>query len=201
MLKTLNLDVIYPHQPERVWKVLTDSRALAAWLMENNFEPRIGHRFQFKHATLPGIDGTIECEVIELDEPKLISYTWKDTLMCQPSIVTWILEPVEDGTRLHLQHRSLETGTAMGTRTGTGIVSVEVQRSGYSQPLQSRFMYDSQQITQTLTPIHNLPFQSNPVHRYETEKLNYLILNSFLNGEWDYKLNKKLPQVLVRHLP
>ena len=190
MLKTLNLDVVYPHQPQRVWEVLTNSRALAAWLMENNFEPRIGHRFQFKHTELPGTDVTIECEVIELDEPKRISYTWKDSLMSEPSIVTWVLEPVEDGTRLRLQHRVL----------GTGTIAVGVERSGYSQPLQNRFMYDSQQITQTLTPVtRNVPFQSLPVRKYEIEKLNYLILNSFLNGEWDYKLNKKLAQVLVNY--
>ena len=190
MLKTLNLDVVYPHQPQRVWEVLTDSRALAAWLMENNFEPRLGHRFQFKHTTLPGTDVTIECEVIELDEPRLISYTWKDSLMCQPSIVTWVLEPVEDGTRLRLQHRVL----------GTGTIAVGVEQSRYSQPSQNHFMYDSQQITQTLTPITpNTPFPSTPLRRYETEKLNYLILNSFLNGEWDYKLNKKLPQFLVSY--
>ena len=190
MLKTLNLDVVYPHQPQRVWEVLTDSRALAAWLMENNFEPRLGHRFQFKHTALPGTNVTIECEVIELDEPRLISYTWKDNLMCQPSIVTWVLEPVEDGTRLRLQHKAL----------GTGTIAVGVERSGYSQSLQNGFMYDSQQITQTLTPITpNNPFPSTPLRRYETEKLNYLILNSFLNGEWDYKLNKKLPQFLVSY--
>lgn len=188
MLKTLNLDVVYPHQPQRIWEVLTDSTALAAWLMENNFEPRVGHRFQFKHTTLPGTDVTIECEVIELDEPRLISYTWKDSLMCQPSIVTWILEPVEDGTRLRLQHKNL------------GTVSVGVEQPGYFQPLQNRFMYDSQQITQTLTPpSRNTLFQSTPVHKYETEKLNHFILNSFFNGEWDYKLNKKLPKVLVSH--
>ncbi|KST66535.1 SRPBCC family protein [Mastigocoleus testarum] len=187
MLKTLNLDVVYPHQPQRVWEVLTDSRALAAWLMENNFEPKVGHRFQFKHTTLPGTNVTIDCEVIELDEPKRISYTWKDSLMCQPSIVTWTLEPVEDGTRLRLQHKSL------------GTVSFEVQQPRYSQPLQNHFMYDSQQITQTLTPVtYNISLQSTPVRKYE--RLNYLVLNFFLNGEWDYKLNKKLPQVLVSYV-
>ncbi|MDJ0693802.1 SRPBCC domain-containing protein [Mastigocoleus sp. MO_188.B34] len=188
MLKTLNLDVVYPHQPQRVWEVITDSRALAAWLMENNFEPKLGHRFQFKHTALPGTNVTIDCEVIELDEPKRISYTWKDSLMCQPSIVTWTLEPVEDGTRLRLQHKSL------------GTVSFEVQQPRYSQPLQNHFMSDSQQITQTLiTPVtHNLPLQSTPVRKYE--RLNYLVLNFFLNGEWNYKLNKKLPQVLVSYV-
>ena len=54
----MNLDVIYPYQPQRVWEVLTDSRALAAWLMENNFEPKVGHRFQFKHTALPGTNVT-----------------------------------------------------------------------------------------------------------------------------------------------
>jgi Activator of Hsp90 ATPase homolog 1-like protein len=40
-------EVVYTHPPGRVWRALTDSAALADWLMPNDFLPRVGHRFTF----------------------------------------------------------------------------------------------------------------------------------------------------------
>ena len=42
MLRDLKLNVFYPYSPERVWQVITNRNALAAWLMDNDFEPRVG---------------------------------------------------------------------------------------------------------------------------------------------------------------
>ncbi len=39
MIQGVKLEFFYPHPPERVWKALTDRRVLAAWMMENDFEP------------------------------------------------------------------------------------------------------------------------------------------------------------------
>ena len=108
-LNKLNKDVFYPHSPEKVWQVITNSRALAAWLMENDFEPRIGCKFCFYSKSLPGIDTNIRCEVIEIEQPKRLAYTWQDCMMSQPSIVTWTLKAVEGGTLLRLEHRIRET--------------------------------------------------------------------------------------------
>ena len=33
MFAKLNKEVFYPHPPEKVWQVITNSRSLAAWLM------------------------------------------------------------------------------------------------------------------------------------------------------------------------
>ena len=44
MIRNLNMEVFYAYPPQRVWEVITNRQALAAWLMENDFEPRIGHR-------------------------------------------------------------------------------------------------------------------------------------------------------------
>ncbi len=75
MSRTLRFEVLYPHPPERVWRALTDRRMLAEWLMPNDFEPRLGHRFTFRTDPAPGFDGTVRCQVIELDEPRRLSYT------------------------------------------------------------------------------------------------------------------------------
>ncbi len=105
----LNKEIFYPHSPERVWLLLTNSRSLAKWLMENDFEPRVGCKFCFYSQSLPGIDTSIKCEVIEVDEPLRLVYTWQDCMMSQPSMVTWTLKAVEGGTQLRLQHRIRET--------------------------------------------------------------------------------------------
>lgn len=181
----LNMEVFYAYPPQRVWQVITNPQALAAWLMENDFQPRIGHKFQFQHSTLPGIDGSIDCEVIELDEPKRLSYTWQDKLMHQPSIVTWTLTPVDGGTRLQLKHQVLQHET---------IKLFESQRS--AETWQSQFTHKSNTVTQTLlAPSDRTSLsQTIPVGRYEL--LNSVILNSFFNNGWNYKLKEILPQIL-----
>ena len=109
MRRTVVLEVVYPHPPERVWRALTDRDALAEWLLPNNFEPRRGHRFQFWSPPRPGSPGVIECEVVELDEPRRLSYTWQSDLDKAPTLVTWTLEPTKRGTRVRLEHE-LRTG-------------------------------------------------------------------------------------------
>ncbi|MBE9213542.1 SRPBCC domain-containing protein [Plectonema cf. radiosum LEGE 06105] len=105
----LSKEIFYPYSPERVWLLLTNSRTLAKWLMENDFEPRVGCKFCFYSQSLPGIDTNIRCEVIEVDEPNRLVYTWQDCMMSQSSIVIWTLKAVEGGTQLRLQHRIRET--------------------------------------------------------------------------------------------
>ena len=42
------LEVEYPHPIERVWRALTDAKALGRWLMPNDFVPQVGHEFTFR---------------------------------------------------------------------------------------------------------------------------------------------------------
>jgi uncharacterized protein YndB with AHSA1/START domain len=51
MNRDLRFEVTYPHPPEKVWRALTDPQAIAQWLMKNNFEARVGHKFQFRATT------------------------------------------------------------------------------------------------------------------------------------------------------
>jgi uncharacterized protein YndB with AHSA1/START domain len=101
--RDLRFEMVYPNRPEEVWRALTDSEALAGWLMENDFSPRIGHKFHFRWKSRFGFERRIPCEVLELDEPRVLSYTWGG----QGSVVTFRLQPVIEGTRLCLEHRGL----------------------------------------------------------------------------------------------
>ncbi len=108
MKRDLRLERTYPHPPEHVWRALTDPTALAAWLMPNDFEPRVGHKFTFRTKPAPGFDGTVYCEVTDFDPPRRIGYTWRGGQGRGPltldTHLSFTLEPVPGGTRLRLEH-------------------------------------------------------------------------------------------------
>jgi len=118
MTRDIRMEIIYPDEITRVWRALTDPRALKDWLMESNFEPRVGHRFEFRTKPRRGFSGVIPCEVLQVEVPKLLSFTWGRS----NSIVTFQLEEIENGTRLHFKHEGLSgaRGIAMLLILGRG---------------------------------------------------------------------------------
>lgn len=103
-LKKVKKTVFYPYSVEQVWQVLTDRRSLSTWLLDNNFEPRLGHKFWLEKYSVPGFEEFIYCEVIELDAPLCLTYTWQDSLLQPPTIVRWLLTSLNEGTQLCLEH-------------------------------------------------------------------------------------------------
>jgi uncharacterized protein YndB with AHSA1/START domain len=188
MLRNLNMEVFYAYPPERVWQLLTNRRALTLWLMENDFEPCVGHKFQFQQRQFEGgikeLSGNINCEVIELDEPRKLSYTWQDSMMCQPSIVTWTLEPVNGGTRLQLEHKVLQYE-----------ITKVCEPMHRSLEWQNHVRHQPNAMNQTL----EIVTKSTQLQSASTgfEALNSVILSSFLNSGWNYLLNNKLQQALA----
>ena len=52
----------------------------------------------------PWFDGVLRCEVLVVEPPRQLSYSWQGGPMRSPTIVTWTLEPVPEGTRVRLVH-------------------------------------------------------------------------------------------------
>ena len=107
MKRDLHFDAFYPHPPERVWNALTRREAIVRWLMENDFEPRVGHRFQLRAKPQPGWDGIVNCEVLELDPPRRMAWSWKSNAPLD-TVLTITLTPESNGTRLRLAHTGFE---------------------------------------------------------------------------------------------
>src|SRR5262245_42312302 len=97
----IQIETIYAHPPQHVWMALTDSDAMAEWLMANDFQPRLGHRFQFRTKPAPGFNGIVQCEVTELVPLRRLAYSWKGGGI--NTVVSWTLEPVPEGTRVVLE--------------------------------------------------------------------------------------------------
>lgn len=159
MNQDLLLETFYPHSPEQVWQALTERSILSVWMMDNNFEAHLGHQFQFQSHSCLGQKLTIYCEVLEIEAPKRLVYSWQESLTSQPSRVTWILTPVKGGTQVRLHH-SLKTATsvfgsliASGNRVNRAIMnydSIPSIRGVHPSKSTSKVAKDSQQIAAVL---------------------------------------------------
>lgn len=102
MKADIDVTMTYPYPADRVWAALTSSEALSAWFMPNDFKPAVGHRFTFRARPFRalGFDGTVRCEVLELDPPTRMVWSWAGGNI--DTTVTFTLEPTADGTRLRM---------------------------------------------------------------------------------------------------
>lgn len=101
-MTAIEVDRFLPYPPAAVWRVLTDPVSLGRWLMPNDFQPMVGHRFTFTTEPQPGFDGIIRCEVLALEDERLMRISWVSSGL--DTTVTWTLAPEGRGTRLLLVH-------------------------------------------------------------------------------------------------
>ncbi len=104
MKADIDVTVVYAHPVERVWAALTSADALAAWLMPNDFEASAGHRFTFRTKPAPGFDGIVHCQVLELDPPKRMVWSWRGGQI--DTTVTFTLEPAGPGRASLRMHQT-----------------------------------------------------------------------------------------------
>ena len=100
----------YPDPPGKVWRALTDPALIPLWTSTGQggkpvgFAPIIGTRFKFVARPMPGWNGVIDCEVLEVREPSLLRFTWLGGENDDLTTVTWLLESRGGGTRLTCEH-------------------------------------------------------------------------------------------------
>ena len=85
-----------PFPPEKIWRALTQPHLIEEWLMKNDFEPVVDHRFHLRADW-----GAVDCQVTAVEPNKTLSYTW--AAMGLESVVTWSLTPTGTGTLLRVE--------------------------------------------------------------------------------------------------
>ena len=110
----LEFDRLLPHPVERVWWALTDRDALAAWFMATDFAAVVGHRFTIRGTPEPGWRGWTDCQVLALEPPRRMVWSFLSTPTGAPTRVVFALEPAGDGTRLTLRHDGETDGATEG---------------------------------------------------------------------------------------
>jgi uncharacterized protein YndB with AHSA1/START domain len=100
--RSLVIEREMPHPPEKIWRALTQGELVKQWLMDNDFQPAVGHKFKFRSTPAPNWDGVIVSEVLIVEPNKKLSYSWGT--MGMESVVTWTLIATESGTLLRMEH-------------------------------------------------------------------------------------------------
>jgi uncharacterized protein YndB with AHSA1/START domain len=100
----------YPHPPEKLWRLLVDPALVPLWTSTGKgarpvgFSPVVGTRFRYVAKPMPGWNGIVECEVLEVREPFLLRYSWLGGEKDDLTMVTNRLEPHGSGTRFVWDH-------------------------------------------------------------------------------------------------
>jgi uncharacterized protein YndB with AHSA1/START domain len=100
--RSLVIEKEMPYPPEKIWRALTQGSLIKEWLMDNDFQPVVGHRFSFRSTPVPNWDGVINSEVLAVEPGKKLSYSW-GTLGSETA-VTWTLTPTDTGTLVRMEH-------------------------------------------------------------------------------------------------
>jgi uncharacterized protein YndB with AHSA1/START domain len=93
------------HAPEKVWRALTDPELLTEWLLpivDLKLDLQPGADFALKTQPYPGWDGTVNCQILEVETHRKLSYAWVVGGMGLDTVVTFTLTPTETGTHLSL---------------------------------------------------------------------------------------------------
>ena len=105
---------------DRLWEAIATREGLAGWLMENDFEPTVGHRFTFRTKPSRGFDGIVHAEVLALSSPNHLRLAWRGG--GQETEVAFTLEVVEPNvTLLRLAHTGFGGFSGLMTRVILGL--------------------------------------------------------------------------------
>ena len=89
--------------PERLWRALTQPHLIQEWLLKNDFQPVVGHRFNLSGDW----GGVLDCEVLTVEPHRTLSYRWDyandDPAYTLRSVVTFTLTPIAEGTHLRME--------------------------------------------------------------------------------------------------
>jgi uncharacterized protein YndB with AHSA1/START domain len=122
-VRTVTVEWQLPFAPAKVWRALTQPHLMAEWLMQNDFVPAVGHRFQLRGEW----GGVLDCAVLVIEPEKTLSYTWNhahaDAAYNLESVVTFTLTAADGGTHLKVEQvgfRPEQTQAFGGARAGWG---------------------------------------------------------------------------------
>jgi len=99
--RTLVIEKEMAHPPQKIWRALTQGALIKEWLMDNDFQPVVGHKFNFRSTPNPHWDGIIQSEVLEVEPDKKLSYTWNSLGLA--TVVVFTLIATGTGTLLRME--------------------------------------------------------------------------------------------------
>ncbi len=104
MKDLISKEKVFDHPIEKVWRAITSAEEISTWFLKADFKAEVGYRYVFKST---GENcSPIEGEIKHAD-PYTLIYTWVVTEAPIETTVKWVLEEVEGGTKLYLEHSGI----------------------------------------------------------------------------------------------
>ena len=100
-IRTVVIERELAHPPEKIWRALTQPHLLEEWLMQTDFMPEKGRNFTFSRQPQPDISVVIDCQVLEVEPNRSLSYSWQAFGL--ESVVTFTLERTPTGTVIRME--------------------------------------------------------------------------------------------------
>lgn len=94
----IRIDFDFGHPPALVWRALTERAQLGRWFMPGDLQPVQGSTFQLLPDALPGFDGPIAGQVVEVSAERRLVMRWKGEQL--HARVTWELRAKPEGCLL-----------------------------------------------------------------------------------------------------
>ncbi|MBC8753169.1 SRPBCC domain-containing protein [Kordia sp. YSTF-M3] len=116
MKDLITKEKVFNHPIDVIWNAITKAEELSTWFIKTNFKAETGFQYTFFPTEEKGceaITGTIKSA-----DPYTLVYTWEVADTNVETTVSWTLETVPEGTKLHLEHSGIanykgETAIAM----------------------------------------------------------------------------------------
>lgn len=113
---------------ERIFEALTDPTQAVQWwgqndryhLSEFNLDARVGGRWSTSGSSLTMGAFKVEGEILELDPPRRLAYTWLSSWMPRNTKVLWELENQNGGTLVKITHTGFAGDAEQAKNHSTG---------------------------------------------------------------------------------
>jgi uncharacterized protein YndB with AHSA1/START domain len=103
MNDTITKEKVFNHPIEKVWNAISKAEEISTWFIKADFKAEKGYQYTFTSAVNEKGCTTITGTVKEAT-PYVLVYTWIVADTEVETTVTWTLETVAEGTKLHLEH-------------------------------------------------------------------------------------------------
>lgn len=105
MKDVISKEYVFNHTIDQVWNAITNAEEISSWFLKTNFKAEVGYKYVFNSAeeNCSAISG----EVKEA-QPFTLVYTWIVAETTVETTVKWVLEQVDGGTKLYLEHSGIE---------------------------------------------------------------------------------------------
>lgn len=106
MKDSITKEKVFNHPIDKVWDAISKAEEISTWFIQADFKAKKGYQYTFSSDSNEKGCTTISGIVKEAN-PYVLVYTWIVANTEVETLVTWKLESVPEGTKLHLKHSGI----------------------------------------------------------------------------------------------